>query len=142
MGDSDAGGRGTGAAWEATRHALERDVRRVADRLRGLSQSRLAAPVAGHRSRADAAREVAQTLADAAAGVAAGQGSVPPVWRPLPVLSAFAVGDQVAVTGHDLLAACADAGPQDNAWARHGRRTARDVVADAEEHVSALRHLL
>ena len=75
------------------------DVRRVADRLRSLSQARLAAPCGGYPSAADAGRAVAQSLADAAAAL---EGE--PI-RLLPRLSDFAVGDQVAVTGHDLLAA-------------------------------------
>ena len=31
---------------------------------------------------------------------------MPPAWRSLPFEGPFVVGDQIGVTGHDLLAAC------------------------------------
>ena len=108
------------------RAALVIEVERIADRLRGLSQARLTEPVPGHASRADAARSAAQALADAAACIEAGRaadhvGDVDRAadadtdtgLRPardlhvLPALTVFAAGDQVAVTGHDLIAALA-----------------------------------
>jgi len=81
-----------------------RDLERVADRLRTLSQARLAAAVPGAESRAAAARVVAQRLADAAARLAEEPA------RTLPTLSDLAVGDQLAVCGHDLVAAMQAAG--------------------------------
>jgi hypothetical protein len=99
--------------WAPLADELAADVRRVADRLRTLSAARLAGPPAPpedgmppYRSRAQAARGAAQAMADAAAAlerVAVGSGGFQ--WRPLPELADFAAGDQVAVTGHDLLAA-------------------------------------
>jgi hypothetical protein len=86
---------------EAIRSA-EVAVDRLADRLRSLSAVRLSRPLPGRSSRADAARDVAQTLADLAAELEADDR---PVYRPVPRLTDFAVGDQVAVTGHDLVAA-------------------------------------
>ena len=68
--------------------ALAEQVGRLADRLRSLSDARLRA-----------AHRVAQQLADAAARLAG-----EPV-RPVPRLDDLVVGDQVAVTGADLLAA-------------------------------------
>ena len=57
-------------------------------------------------SRAQAGRAAAAELARAAAALeAAATGPTGPVERDLPTLSDLAVGDQVAVTGHDLLAA-------------------------------------
>ena len=128
------------AAWEALLLELGRDIERVADRLRGLSEARLAAAAPPHASRAAAARATAQVLADAAAGLEAGGGL--PLWRELPVLVDLSAGDQVAVTGHDLLAAAGSAAPDDPVWARHGRRTAHDVLADAADDLAALRRLL
>ncbi len=80
-------------------------VERLARRLRSLSEVRLARPLPGHASRADAARALAQQLADAASRL---EGL--PV-RTVPRLHDFAVGDQVAVTGHDLAAAGSAGGP-------------------------------
>jgi hypothetical protein len=74
-------------------------VQRVADRLRSLSDARLARPLPPHATRADAAHALAQQLADTCARLE----GVPA--RPVPRLHDLAVGDQVAVTGHDLVAA-------------------------------------
>ena len=78
---------------------LAQEVERLADRLRTLSDVRLAKPLPPYASRADAARAVVQRLADAAA-VLEGR----PV-REVPRLPDLAVGDQVAVTGADLVVA-------------------------------------
>lgn len=81
--------------------ALAREVRRLADRFRHLSESRLRGPSNPddpsdpRRSRAHAGLELARELAalgDAPAGHA------------VPDLGVFAVGDQIAVTGLDLVA--------------------------------------
>ena len=84
-------------------------MRRVADRLRSLSDIRLARPVtltaqpaqaaqpAQEPSRADAAHALAQLMADRAAQLEGVPG------RPVPRLHDLAVGDQVAVTGLDLV---------------------------------------
>jgi hypothetical protein len=129
-------------AWDASRAALARDVDRVADRLRGLSQARLAAAAPPHASRAAAARATAQTFADAAAGLEAGHDPAAPTWRALPELSDFAAGDQIAVTGHDLLTSAEGASPDDLVWARQGRRTADEVLGEAAHALAALRRLL
>jgi len=129
-------------AWDELRGELARDVDRVADRLRGLSQARLAADACPHASRAEAARAAAQALADASAGLEAGPDPDPPTWRGLPRLDDFAIGDQVAVTGHDLVAAAASSAPGDRAWTRDGRRTAHEVLAAAVAALVALRHAL
>ena len=84
---------------------LAKDVRRVADRLRSLSGPRLAADCPPYGTVADAGRTAAAALAAAACALA---GAEP---RPLPRLGDFAVGDQVAVTGRDLLDALSAAGP-------------------------------
>jgi hypothetical protein len=77
---------------------LAEQVARLADRLRSLSDVRLSQALPDGGSRADAAHRLAQQLADAAAGLAGD-----PV-RPVPRLDDLAVGDQVAVTGADLVA--------------------------------------
>jgi hypothetical protein len=130
------------AAWDTFVMEFGRDVERVSDRLRGLSEARLAAAVPPHASRAEAARATAQTLADAAAGLEAGSDPVAPPWRTLPELIDLAAGDQLAVTGHDVLAAAQQAAPDDHAWARRGRRTANQVLSEAAAALAALRRLL
>ncbi|MGW4898729.1 hypothetical protein ACWEQL_41865 [Kitasatospora sp. NPDC004240] len=73
----------------------------LADRFRSMPQSRLLAPVPGHDSRAAAALAAARRLA-AVAQAAEGEAV-----REFPEAGAFAVGDQLAVAGHDLAAALA-----------------------------------
>jgi hypothetical protein len=98
---SGAQGQATGLA-----DSLATQVERLSDRLRSLSDIRLARPLPPHASRADAAHALAQLLADGAASLEGG-----PV-RPVPRLHDLAVGDQVAVTGRDLVeAALASAAP-------------------------------
>ncbi|MED7948343.1 MULTISPECIES: hypothetical protein [unclassified Streptomyces] len=80
---------------------LAEAVDALADRFRSMPQSRLHGVVPGHASRAAAALALARWLAAAARAVEGG-----PV-RELPEAGAFAVGDQLAVTGHDLVAALA-----------------------------------
>ncbi|NHC14454.1 hypothetical protein [Motilibacter deserti] len=79
------------------RDELEREVRRVADRLRTLAVGRLGEPAPPWPSRAAAARAAAQALADAAAQL---EGEPR---RELPGLADTASGDLVAVCGSDLL---------------------------------------
>ena len=137
--------------WGLLAEELAADVRRVADRLRTLSAARLAGPAAPpedgmppYGSRAQAARAVAQVMADAATALesaAAGGGWVE--WRPLPELADFAVGEQVAVTGHDLLAALALVPPGTDVWwdvydhgpARPGVERAARLLADVRRRL-------
>ena len=114
--------------WAPLRAELAADVRRVSDRLRNLSQAPACRPpVPPFPSRAAASREAARVLADAAQGIEAPRPTRPS--RPggsLPELADFAVGDQVAVTGHDLLAALDGLDPAETVWAtgRPGGRPA------------------
>ena len=137
--------------WSPLADELAADVRRVADRLRTMSAARLAGrpapPEDGmppYRSRAQAARAAAQTMADAAAALesaAVGGGWVE--WRSLPELADFAVGEQVAVTGHDLLAALTLVSPDAEVWfgvydrapARLGVQQAARLLADVRRRL-------
>ncbi|GAA2751123.1 hypothetical protein [Kitasatospora cinereorecta] len=74
-------------------------VDRLADRFRAMPQSRLQGPVPGHPSRAAAGLALARRLA--ATGLAL-EGEPA---REIPDAGDFAVGDQLAVVGHDLAAA-------------------------------------
>jgi hypothetical protein len=142
---------------DAVRAEIEADVRRVAQRLRTLSEAQLAAEAPPYASRAAGGLEVAQVLAEAAQALEERGSGAEPRWRDVPVRSDFAVGDQVAVTGHDLLAALGHPaaapspgsdhavpalGPEETVWARGTRRTAREVIDDAAAQLAALRRLL
>jgi len=80
---------------------FEADLRRTVDRLRTLGLDRLTASFEPEPTRADAATAAAQRLADAAADL---EGAPR---RTVPRLADPAVGDQLAVCGHDLLAVAA-----------------------------------
>jgi glycine/D-amino acid oxidase-like deaminating enzyme len=80
---------------------LETQLGRTMDRLRTLGVARLGASFEPEATRAEAARRVAQRLADLAAEL---EGCEP---RTVPTLADAAVGDQVAVCGRDLLSAIA-----------------------------------
>jgi hypothetical protein len=101
----------SGASAQVDPERLGREVERLADRLRTLSDVRLARALPPYASRADAARAVVQLLADGAAGL---EGR--PV-REVPRLPDLAVGDQVAVTGTDLVVAAAASWPAEPAVA-------------------------
>ena len=131
------------AEWPAAvRAGIEADLRRVAGRLRTLSPAQLAAAVEGHPSRAAGGRAVAQLLVVAAQGIEERSAPDEPRWRQLPELSPFAVGDQVAVTGHDLLALLGSVGPQQPVWTPGTRRTAVEVLTDAADHLASLRRVI
>ncbi|MGA5819096.1 hypothetical protein ACPC54_14700 [Kitasatospora sp. NPDC094028] len=74
-------------------------VEALADRFRSLPQSKLLGAVPGHASRAAAGLALARRLAGL--GLAA-EGEPE---REVPDVGVFAVGDQLAVAGHDLAAA-------------------------------------
>ena len=138
-----------GGGWGELREQLQTEVRRVADRLRNLSSGRLAAPPgppAGSvtpgatewSSRAAAAHAVAQHLATAAAALEAAATGSRPRDRELPVLRDHACGDQLAITGHDLLAAMdlVDPGTEIDGM------TARDLVANVSAQLTDVRRRL
>lgn len=121
---------------------LAGSVRRVADRLRSLSDIRLARPVtpapqpaeaAQERSRADAAHALAQLMADRAAQLE----GVPE--RPVPRLHDLAVGDQVAVTGHDLvMAALAADAAGDGSGAARAEAALREATVACQDLLATL----
>jgi hypothetical protein len=81
----------------ATADEARVELGRVVDRLRSMPLSRLAAPWGDYPSRAAGGRALAQRLADRAADVSGAP------HRPVPDVGDAAVGDQVAVTGRDVL---------------------------------------
>lgn len=117
-------------------------VDRLADRLRSLSDTRLARPLPPHSSRADAAHTLAQALAQADQGVEQRADPQPPAWRRVPRLHDFAVGDQVAVTGHDLVRAAEGLDPATPVWAPGGRRPVGELLAELASSAAELRQAL
>lgn len=104
----------------------------VGDRLRRLPESRL-------RTRAAAARELAQLLADAAAGIEGRSGDRPPAARRVPELNLFAVGDQVTVTGTDAGTAAGGLDGATPVWHDGERRALAEVLSTLQTAVQGLR---
>ncbi|WP_035798410.1 hypothetical protein [Kitasatospora mediocidica] len=111
-------------------------VDRLADRFRSMSQSRLLGAVPGHASRAAAGLALARELAAAAQLLEEGADAVP---RAMTAAGPFAVGDQLAVAGHDLAAALAvRAGDEPVPTTDGARSTAAGLLAGAVAAVGAV----
>jgi len=102
---------------ESLPNRLETVLTRLASRYRAMPESKLLGRLSDGRSRAAAGHELASLLALAAQGVEDSARPLPPVWRSLPFEGPFVVGDQLGVTGHDLLAAYARLGADSAAGA-------------------------
>ena len=133
---------------------LETVLTRLSAHFRGMPESKLLGRLRDGRSRAAAGHELAGRVALAAQGVEDRGLPVPPTWRRLPFEGPFVVGDQIGVTGHDLLVACTSAVADDSlrsageVWAsgdgRRGERVGLEVLlgrvlAAAEELAAGLR---
>jgi hypothetical protein len=114
-------------------------VRLLADGYRHLTEGKLAGRSGSGPTRAEAGRAAATLLAEAAQGVECRDSAEEPPWRRVPHLHDFAVGDQIAVVGHDLCAALAGLGPEMLVWTRAGRQPADRTAARALEAVRRLR---
>ena len=112
---------------------------RPADRLRSLSDVRLARELTPGVTGAGAGLLVAQRLADLGAGVELRDRTSPPPLRTVPQVADFAVGDVVAVTGHDLVAAAAPLPPQTTIWLDAARADLAAAVADGAAACRVLR---
>jgi hypothetical protein len=82
---------------------------RLAAAYRSMPQSKLLGKLADGRSRAQTGYVLAAEVAVAAQGVEERDRAEPPRWRVLPFDGPFLVGDQIAVTSHDLMLATATA---------------------------------
>ena len=123
---------------------LDSVLTRLASAYRSLPESKLLGRLPDGRTRATAGHELAALIASAAQGVEDRSRPSAPSWRPLPYEGPFVVGDQLGVTGHDLLAACSRLGgrrgvggaPADGEWPAAGtanRGAARDEDAAGDE---------
>lgn len=104
----------------------------IADRIGRLPESRLG-------TRAVAGLELAQDLADATAGIEARAATTAPPAREVPSLSVFAVGDQVTVTGADLLAAADGLDGATPVWHGSEQCLLEQVLARLQARADALR---
>ena len=123
---------------------LTQAVARLAASYRGLSQSKLLALLPDGRSRAEAGYRLAALLAMFGQGVEERALDVPPTWRSLPFDGVFIVGDQIAVTGHDLVAGIAGLdGLDELVWTVEGRRVgAGELLATAVGEAGELQRVL
>jgi hypothetical protein len=130
------------------RGQLSWEIDTVADRFRNLSQARLSSdfprpavvggPLTGPSlgnslqgrsvSRLEMGQRLAQSLADAAAGVAARAAQRPPASRAVPAIHPFAVGEQIAVTGHELLLQLEGLPDDELVWDDDRRMSVADLV--------------
>jgi len=97
---------------ESVCERLDSVLTRLASAYRSLPESKLLGRLPDGRTRAAAGHELAALLGLAAQGVEDRSRPSAPSWRPLPYEGPFVVGDQIGVTGHDLLAACARLAPE------------------------------
>lgn len=121
---------------------LATELGRLADRLRSLSDVRLLQPFPPAGTRASAALDLAQRLADAGGGVQAREAAEPPPRRVVPDVGVFALGDQVAVTGADLVTAATPLVLDVPVWSEGAARRLGDVLQELTEAVRALRREL
>jgi hypothetical protein len=97
------------ASVESVSARLETVLTRLSAHFRSMPESKLLGRLPDGRSRAAAGHELAGLVALAAQGVEDQDRRKPPAWRALPFEGPFVVGDQIGVTGHDLLVASASA---------------------------------
>lgn len=111
---------------------------------RSLPQSKLLGLLSDGRSRAQAGHRFAALLAAMGQGVEERVSAQAPRWRDLPFDGHFIVGDQIAVTGHDLVAGMRGLADLDEpVWSVHGERVAAgDVLETAVAAAWRLRALI
>lgn len=84
---------------------LAAELTRLADGYRRLPHSKFALRLEPYGDRAQAGHWLAAQVTTVAQGIERWDSTQPPRWRDLPTLGVFALGDQIAVVGNDLLAA-------------------------------------
>ena len=124
---------------------LTTEVARVVEAYRRMPHSKFGLRLEPHGDRAQAGYWLATQLTLLAQGMENWDSPQPPRWRELPVLGAFALGDQIAVAGNDLLAAFQALGdPRETlVWTPgDGRVPAGKAMAAVLESTTALRKAL
>jgi hypothetical protein len=123
---------------------LTQAVAQLAASYRALPQSKLLGLLPDGRSRAEAGYRFAARLAMFGQGVEERTLDVPPTWRSLPFDGVFIVGDQIAVTGHDLVAGIAGLDDLDElVWTAEGERVrAGELLAAAVGEAAELQRVV
>lgn len=100
-----------------------------------MPESKLLGRLADGRSRAAAGHALAGESARAAQGMAERASQFPPVWRDVPYVGPFVVGDQLTVMAYELLAALDEMGrgarpegEKELAWSAPGERKGLDLM--------------
>jgi hypothetical protein len=109
---------------------LAEAVSRLASVFRALPQSKLLGSLPDGRSRAAAGHGLAVLLARAGQGVEERARDSAPVFRDVPFDGPFVVGDQIAVTGHDLVAGLRGIEREALVWGPDGHRVPAGEVIE------------
>ncbi|MGQ0632192.1 MAG: hypothetical protein ACT4P1_14315 [Sporichthyaceae bacterium] len=116
-------------------HEIAAAVGAAADRLRSLPESRL-------RRVAEPTRAVLDRLAALAAGIEARTEPEAPPPPLVPALNLFALGDQLAVLGTDLVAVADPLEPDEAVWLAEERKSLRAALQAAQDCLRDLRAVL
>lgn len=125
--------------------AFAAEVTRVAEAYRRMPHSKFGLRLAPYGDRAQAGHWLATQLTLLAQGMESRDSPRAPRWQELPVLGVFALGDQIAVVGNDLLAAfqALDDPRETLVWTPgDGRVPAEKAMAAVLESTTALRKAL
>jgi hypothetical protein len=121
------------------------EVTRVAEAYRRMPHSKFTLRLDPYGDRAAAGHWLAALFATLAQGLEEAERRDPPQWRRLPVLEPFALGDQLEVTGNDLLRAyrrLEDPGAVHVWTPGEGRMSAEKALAAVLNSTTALRSVL
>lgn len=124
---------------------LAEELARLAEGYRRLPHSKFALRLEPYGDRAQAGHWLAAQVTMVAQGIERWDSPQPPRWRDLPTLGVFALGDQIAVVGNDLVAAYrALKDPRETfIWTPgDGRVPAEKAMAAVLESTTALRKAL
>jgi hypothetical protein len=124
---------------------LAEELTRLADGYRRLPHSKFTLRLEPYGDRAQAGHWLAAQVTMVAQGMERWDSPQPPRWRDLPTLGVFALGDQIAVVGNDLVAAYrALEDPRETLiWTPgDGRVPAEKAMAAVLESTTALRKAL
>lgn len=130
---------------EVLTEVLTAELTRLAEGYRRLPHSKFALRLEPYGDRAQAGHWLAAQVTMVAQGTEHWDSPEPPVWHDLPTLGVFALGDQIAVVGHDLVAAYrALKDPRETfIWTPgNGRVPAEKAMAAVLESTTALRKAL
>lgn len=124
---------------------LAGELAQVADGYRRLPHSKFSLRLEPYGDRAQAGHWLAAQVTMVAQGIERWDSPQPPRWRELPTLGVFALGDQIAVVGNDLVAAYrALKDPRETLiWTPgEGRVPAEKAMAAVLDSTTALRRAL